>query len=90
MSPWLALLVPVGLAAFAGLVGWVVRTLVTDRIAALEKALKDSAESQGRRIGDLESWNVAHEAVEKERQRVREDTRGIPTVNEEGKRGRGR
>ena len=34
--------------------------------------------SQGKRIGDLESWRLACETVEKERVRVRADTRGVP------------
>jgi hypothetical protein len=45
--------------------------------------------SQGKRVGDVESEIVAIKAVESERRRVREDTRGVP-VYDEGKKGRGR
>jgi hypothetical protein len=80
MNPWLLLLAP----AIIALVAWVVRSTFIDRIRALDA----SAEKQGKRIGDLESWTVAHDAVESERRRVREDTRGIPVT--EGKRSRER
>lgn len=80
----------------SGFIAWVARATVFNRMEALEKRVtvvddkhSTSNKEQGIRIGDLESWNVAHEAVEKERQRVREDTRGIPVSNE-GKRSRDR
>jgi hypothetical protein len=79
MNPWLLLAAP----AIIALVAWVVRSTLLDRI----KALEEGNRMQGKRIGDLESWTVAHDAVESERRRVREDTRGIP-VDE--RKGRGR
>lgn len=85
----------IGCVGGSGAIGWVVRQLVFGRMDALEKRLatvddvhSKSAEGQGKRIGDLESWTVAHDAVESERRRVREDTRGIPIT--EGKRSRDR
>lgn len=52
----------------------------TDALALFDAKHSTSNKEQGTRIGDLESWNVAHEAVEEERRRVREDTRGIPVT----------
>lgn len=84
LNPWLVLLVP----AVVGLVAWVVRATLLDRITKLEDALQKSAEGQGKRIGDLESWTVAHDAVESERRHVREDTRGVPVQVTDGRKGR--
>jgi hypothetical protein len=70
INPWLALLAP----AVIALVAWVVRATLLDRI----KGLEEGNRQQGKRIGDLESWTVAHDAVESERRHVREDTRGVP------------
>jgi hypothetical protein len=63
--------VPIG-----GGVGWVVKQLVTSRIDKLEK----SRDGLGARIGKAEAWQIAHDAVELERARVRarRDTRGVP------------
>jgi hypothetical protein len=76
---WVTLACALGLPA---VIGFVLRALVLDRIRGLEEANI----RQGKRIGDLESWTFAHDAVESERRRV--DTRGVPL--EEGRRGRGK
>lgn len=76
MNPWLILLAP----AIIALVAWVVRSTLLDRIRQLEEGNRQ----QGKRIGDLESWTVAHDAVERERR----DTRGIPVDEGKGRRGR--
>ncbi len=95
IPPWLQALLavlPLALALWP-LVRWFVRTGVKDLTEALDNKIDkvdakhtESAQGQGKRIGDLESWTVAHDAVEEERRRV--DTRGIPL--DEGRKGRGR
>jgi phytoene/squalene synthetase len=92
----LSALVPERLRGDFAAVFPVVRWLVVDRVNALDKKIDAvdakhtaSAQGQGKRIGDGESWMAAHDAVESERRRVREDTRGIPVVDE-GRKGRGR
>lgn len=90
---WLAglLVVPVVIP----FIRWLVRSMVHDltdglsgKMDAIDKKHTESAQGQGKRIGDLESWTVAHDAVENERRRVA-DTRGIPIVDE-GRKGRAR
>lgn len=80
MNPWLILTAP----AIIALVAWVVRATLLDRI----KQLEEGNRQQGKRIGDLESWTVAHDAVESERRHIREDTRGIPQPVPDKPRGR--
>jgi len=63
-------------SALIALTGWVVRTLIIDRIRKIEETHAASSAAQGKRIGDIESWVTAHDAVERERRRV--DTRGVP------------
>jgi hypothetical protein len=77
---WISIAAALGLPT---VIGFVLRALVLDRIKQLEEANI----RQGKRIGDLESWTFAHDAVESERRRV--DTRGVPVVDE-GRKGRGR
>lgn len=65
------------------LIGWLVRMTVWDRIKALEGKVEVSASNQGKRIGDLESWQYAVERENKAVRRVKrellaEESRGIP------------
>jgi hypothetical protein len=64
-----------------------VKSELSDKVDTVDTRYATSAREQGKRIGDSESEIVAMKAVEEERRRVREDTRGIPVT--EGKRSRG-
>jgi hypothetical protein len=44
----------------------------------LREANTRSNEDQGRRLGELEGWRKAAEAVERERQRTQTSARGVP------------
>lgn len=77
VTPLFLALVGAALPAVIGLTGWAVRMLVIDRIRALE----DSRARMGERIGELESWRMAHEAVMRDRRR--RDTRGVVSRDED-------
>lgn len=65
--------------AFA-LFAWVVRTLVFDAI----KELRDANVRQGKRLGELEKWQAAHDAVrDHKRERVRTAAGGTPIGGDE-------
>ena len=50
-----------GVATGVAVVGWfLIRLTVFDAIKRLERGAAD----QGKRVGDLESWTVAHDKVE--------------------------
>lgn len=89
---WLSslLLVPV----FIPIVRWVVKSAVRDMMeghnnekAASDLRMTGTVDRIHARIDGTERWQVAHDAVESERRRVREDTRGVP-VTDEGRKGR--
>lgn len=77
VTPLVLALVGAALPAVIGLTGWAVRMLVVDRIRSLE----DSRARMGERIGELESWRKAHEAVLRDRRR--RDTRGVVSRDDE-------
>jgi len=71
VSPsWLAV-AAAAIPAVIALTGWVVRALVIDRLRGLE----ESRVRLGERVGQLEAWRQAHEAVMRDRRR--RDTRGV-------------
>ncbi len=62
------------------------RVELSQKVDTVDAKYAASAREQGKRIGDTESEVVAIKAVEEERRRVREDTRGIPIAEDRGKR----
>lgn len=67
-------------AALAAGIGWVARTTVFGRFDALEK----SRDKLGVRVGDLESWIKAHDAVDAYRYRRKLTSgQGIPTQEDD-------
>jgi hypothetical protein len=69
-----------GASAFA----YLLRLVVFDRLDRVEKAVAKSAESQGKRIGDLESWTEAHDRVEEYKaRRSLSRAHGIPIPDQE-------
>jgi hypothetical protein len=59
------------------------------KVAGLEQLVRElrdnnlrSNEDQGRRLGALERWREAAEAVERERQRTKTSARGVPAQEE--------
>lgn len=73
-----------GAGLIASGAAYLLRLVVFDRLDRLEKAVAKSAESQGKRIGDLESWIDAHDKVEEYKaRRTMSRAHGIPTQEDE-------
>ncbi len=63
---------------------YLLRLVVFDRLDRLEKSVARSAESQGKRIGDLESWIDAHDKVDEYKaRRSMSRAHGIPVRDED-------
>ncbi len=74
---WPMLIFGGGLIAAA--MAYLLRLVVFDRLDRVEKDIAKSAESQGKRIGDLESWTEAHDKVDEYKaRRSMSRAHGIP------------
>lgn len=79
---WALIIFGAGLVATA--IAYMLRLVVFDRLDRVEAAVARSAESQGKRIGDLESWTEAHDKVEEYKaRRSMSRAHGIPTQDED-------
>ncbi len=73
-----------GAGSTLGAIAYLLRLVVFDRLDRIEAAVAKSAESQGKRIGDLESWTEAHDKLEKYKaSRSLSRAHGIPISEDE-------
>lgn len=71
----LAWLLPMAVSTVISLFAYLLRSTITDQIRELKSDAKESAKEQGRRIGELESWKLAHEMLHQTEERLGNDGR---------------